>query len=93
MTMCAWVATRSARAGVLAAPAASAKPAPETLPSHARRDALALRGEKKGVVASLPAAVRSELDAALRAVLKGALAGDVASPTRAKLAAVLARVS
>ncbi len=57
--------------------------------SHARRDPLALRGEKKGVVAGLPTAQRGELDEALRAVLKGALAGEVTGAARARLAIAL----
>ena len=60
--------------------------------SHARRDALALRGEKKGVVATLPAALRRELDAALRAILKDALAGRAPSAARTAMAAALGRV-
>lgn len=59
--------------------------------SHARHDPLDLRAEKAGVVATLPAAARSELDDALRGVLKAALRADVGTEQRARLGAAVER--
>jgi hypothetical protein len=61
--------------------------------SHARRDALALRGEKAGIVAALPGDVRRDVDDALRAVLKGAVRGNVPEDARAQLADALRAAS
>ena len=55
---------------MLAAPAASAKPAPETLPSHARRDALGSAAVEAGTEC---AALLQQL-AALRGAANGLMA-------------------
>jgi hypothetical protein len=59
--------------------------------SHARQDALDLRGEKAGIAAELPAPLRGEIDAALRATLQGALRGTPPGEVRARLAAAVER--
>jgi len=59
--------------------------------SHARSDALDLRAEKAGVVASLPFALRREIDDALRGLLQAALRGKDTAEVRSRLAAVVGR--
>ncbi|HLU40209.1 MAG TPA: DUF3482 domain-containing protein [Planctomycetota bacterium] len=54
--------------------------------SHARKDALDLRGEKAGIAATLPAAVRGELDSALRGLLTAALKNAPIDAARDRLA-------
>ncbi|MEZ5964892.1 MAG: DUF3482 domain-containing protein [Planctomycetota bacterium] len=59
--------------------------------SHARHDALDLRGDKVGLAANLPQEVRRELDDALRALLQGALRGTTEPALRTRLANAVAR--
>lgn len=60
--------------------------------SHARSDAVDLRGEKAGIAATLPSVLRRDLDDALRGLLQAALRGKVGTDARTRLAGVVERV-